>query len=338
MPVLVGAIFAGCHQASCGGGEQRWPELRAMYEPGRTREAIAGAEEENPVPPPAGDEYRERALAIFRDGDPLAFILDIFNKSHAGDRTVAECLAMPVASQSVENTNGLHVSISGNPGKGKTHACTTMQNLIPDAYKLKGTVSDKALYYDDDVSLSDDLQEVLKSATANFREPIEHRTLTTESKLRVCTIPERCVWWLAKVEDIGDDQVMNRMLTVWIDDTVEQDKRVFEHMKEVEAACHDPENDDILTARAIREVVKAEVFPVRIAFARRIGFSTTQNRRNPGMLFDLIRCHAPALLPPAGPRRRRGGGRPGGGFLGGSGPLRRPLRGDRRAGDETHEE
>lgn len=51
MPVLVGAIFAGCHHASCGGGEQRWPELRAMYEPGRTREAIAGAEEENPAPP-----------------------------------------------------------------------------------------------------------------------------------------------------------------------------------------------------------------------------------------------------------------------------------------------
>lgn len=82
------------------------------------------------------------------------------------------------------------------------------------------------------------------------------------------------------------------MLTVWIDDTVEQDKRVFEHMKEVEAACHDPENDDILTARAIREVVKAEVFPVRIHFARRIGSSTTQNRRNPGTLFDLIKCHA----------------------------------------------
>lgn len=69
----------------------------------------------------------------------------------------------------------------------------------PGSYRLRGTVSDKALYYDDDlrpgtvllfddVSLSVDLQEVLKSATANFREPIEHRTLTTERKLRVCTI------------------------------------------------------------------------------------------------------------------------------------------------------
>jgi hypothetical protein len=173
----------------------------------------------------------------------------------------------------------------------------------PAAYKLKGTVSNKALYYDDDlragtvllfddVSLSDDLQEVLKSATANFREPIEHRTLTTERKLRVCTIPERCVWWLAKVEEIGDDQVMNRMLTAWIDDSVDQDKRVLDHMKEAEAAGKSPAEDDVLTCRAIWEVIKAEVLSVRIPFARRIGFSTAQNRRNPGMLFDLIKCRA----------------------------------------------
>ena len=295
-----GAVFAGCHHASCGGGAQRWPELREQYEPKRTPKP---KEAPTPPPTPPDDEHRERALAILRHGDPLAFLLETFNNAHVGDRTVAECLAMSLASQSVENTNGLHVAVSGNSGKGKTHACTTMQNLIPDAYKLKGTVSDKALYYDDDlragtvllfddVSLSVDLQEVLKSATANFREPIEHRTLTTERKLRVCTIPARCVWWLARVEDIGDDQVMNRMLTVWIDDTVEQDKRVFEHMKQIEAAGRNTAKDDILTCRAIWEAVKEETLTVRVPFARRIQSSTTQNRRNPGMLFDLIKCRA----------------------------------------------
>ena len=293
-----GAIFAGCHHASCGGGAQRWPELRAMYEKKSTPK-----KEENHTPPPAPDEYRKRALTILRDGDPLAFVLDTFNKTHVGDRTVAESLAMSVASRSVENTNGLHVTISGNSGKGKTHACTTMQNLIPEDSRLKGTVSDRALYYDDDlkpgtvflfddVSLSEDLQEVLKSATTNFREPIEHRTLTTERKLRVCTIPERCVWWLAKVEDPGDDQVMNRMLTVRIDDSAEQDRRVLAHMKEREAAGRDPAADDTFVCQAIWEAVGEEILTVRIPFARRIGFSTASNRRNPGMLFDLIKCHA----------------------------------------------
>ena len=145
-----GAVFAGCHHQSCGGGAQRWPELRGMYEP---REKQKRKREEAPAlpPVPVEDEHRERALAILKAGDPLAFLLDTFNKSHVGDRTVAECLTMSLASQSVENTNGLHVAVSGNSGKGKTHACTTIQNLIPAAYKLKGTVSDKALYYDDDL-------------------------------------------------------------------------------------------------------------------------------------------------------------------------------------------
>jgi len=299
-----GAVFAGCHHASCGGGAQRWPDLRERYEPKRVPEP---EKEEAPAPPPApmDDEHRRQAMEILRHGDPLAFLLGAFNRSHVGDRTVAECLAMSLASQSVENTNGLHVAVSGNSGKGKTHACATMQNLVPEAYRLRGTVSDKALYYDDDlrpgtvllfddVSLSEDLQEVLKSATTNFRQPIEHRTLTTERKLRVCTIPERCVWWLAKVEDIGDDQVMNRMLTAWIDDSVEQDERVLRHMKEREAREDggDGEDPDLAVCRAIWRVLKAERLHVSIPYARRVQFSTTTNRRNPGILFDLIKASA----------------------------------------------
>ncbi|HPD52098.1 MAG TPA: hypothetical protein PLW36_06125, partial [Methanoculleus sp.] len=200
-----GAVFAGCHHQSCGGGAQRWPELRRMHERSApTRER-----------PERG--CRARALEILRHGDPMAFILDTFNRGHVGDRTAAECLVMSAASRSVANTNGLHVAISGNSGKGKSHACRTMLHLIPEESRMKGTVSNRALYYDDDlaagtvllfddVSLTEDLQEILRSATTNFREPIEHRTLTVERRFRVCTIPERCVWWLAKVEDPGDDQ------------------------------------------------------------------------------------------------------------------------------------
>lgn len=300
-----GAVFAGCHHASCGGGAQRWPELRAKYEPKRTRTPTKKAELP-PLPPPAlvEDEHQARAMEILKSGDPLAFLLDTFNKSHVGDRTVAECLIMSVASQSVANTKGLHVSISGNSGKGKSHACTTMLNLIPESHRMTGTVSNKALYYADDLrpgtvilfddtSLSDDLQEVLKSATSSFHEPIEHRTVTADRQLRVCSIPERCVWWLAKVENPGDDQVMNRMLTVWIDDSAEQDRRVLEHLKETEAGMYRRGNDpDVLTCRALWSVLKQQRIFVRIPFARRIQFSNVANRRNPAMLFDLIKCHA----------------------------------------------
>jgi len=307
-----GAVFAGCHHQSCGGGQQRWPELRDRYQPREKRSQSSEGRREPPPPPPPpapaperNGEHRAEALEILRYGRPLAFLLDTFNREHVGDRVVAECLVMSVASQSVANTNGLHVSISGNSGKGKTHACNTMLRLIPPEFRLKGTVSNKALYYHDqlrpgtvllfdDVSLSEDLQEVLKSATANFREPIEHRTLTTDRQLRVCCIPERCVWWLAKVDNVGDDQVMNRMLTIWIDDSTEQDRAVLEHLKRREAEDPDVSGDDgdVHVCRAIWENLKEEPIRVTIPFAHRISFSSTANRRNPAILFDLIKCHA----------------------------------------------
>ena len=305
-----GAIYAGCHHASCGAGAQRWPELRQRYE--RKQSLPRESQSSHPPPPspkPPAPEHRQRALNFLQTGDPLSFMLNVFHRDHVGDRIVAECLIMSVASQSVANTRGLHVAISGNSGKGKTHACNTMLSLLPEQFRMKGTVSNKALYYHDqlrsgsvllfdDVSLSEDLQEILKAATASFREPIEHRTVTTDRQMRVCSIPARCVWWLAKVESVGDDQVMNRMLTVWIDDSADQDRAVLEHMKERESL---PPGDldldpDVLTCRAIWEILKEQVVHIRIPFATRINFSATQNRRNPGMLFDLIKCHALLFL------------------------------------------
>ncbi len=321
-----GAIFAGCHHNSCGGGTQRWGELRAMYEPERAlmrEKSETKPPEQNPCPrsdkpskgsptplflsdaSPDQEEDHKKAMEILEHGSPLAFLLDVFHRDHVGDGAVAECLIMSVASQSVENTAGLHVALSGNSGKGKTHACNAMVRLLPEDYRLKGTVSDKALFYHeslkpgtvllfDDFSLSDDMQELLKSATANFREPIEHRTLTRERQLRLCTIPERCVWWLAKVESIGDDQVMNRMLTVWIDDSKKQDQAVLDHLKKSEAGVlFSPTEDmDVLICRAMWEILKSAVRQVKIPFAERICFSAIQNRRNPAMLFDLMKCHA----------------------------------------------
>jgi len=262
-----GAIHAGCHHASCGGGSQRWPELREKYErgssgtspgtgrrPGNTRvqgkpagisapgrpgqaqgrharggnrgDPVSGARGGEPGPGTTrvspvvsdGQPGFDEALAVLRHGDPKQVMLRAFGLDHEGDEVVAECLVMSLASRSVENTNGLHVSVTGESGKGKSHAFATMLRQVPERFRLEGAMSNKALFYIegmqpgsvvvlDDQSLSEEVQEILKGATTCFREPIEYRTVTTDRKVRVCTIPERCVWWVAKVEGTGDDQV-----------------------------------------------------------------------------------------------------------------------------------
>ncbi len=201
------------------------------------------------------------------------------------------------------NSKGLHVSITGESGKGKSHAIETMRSLIPEHSRLDGRLSDKALFYMedlragtvitlDDVGLSDQLQEILKGVTTSFQRPFLYRTVNKDRKPQVCTIPERCVWWIAKVEGAGDDQVFNRMLTCWIDDSEEQDLKVLS--RTLADAGQMPGrtqvSEDVLVSRQIWE----DISPVWVVipYATRIRFQSIENRRNPDMLLDLIRTHA----------------------------------------------
>jgi len=319
-----GAVFAGCKHTSCGGGTQRWQELREQFEPDRATKrkdweqkqktwrkdrAKAKAESEGtegPAPVPANPDIRAAALDVLEHGDPAALMLAAFAEEHVGDEILARCMILSMASQAVKNSDGLHVSVTGDSGKGKTHAFRKMMRQVPDRYKVKGTVSNKALYYmkdlqprtvlmSDDTELSDGIQEILKSATSNFHEPITHTTVTKDLTSRVCTIPERCVWWIAKKEGTGDDQVMNRMLTCWIDESAEQDARVLAAKQEKEEQDPDTFTDEssgLVLCREIWEVLHEQMIWVIIPYSRRIRFQRISNRRNPDMLYDLIKSHA----------------------------------------------
>jgi hypothetical protein len=302
-----GAIYVGCHHASCGGGTQRWKELRERFEKGLKGPAPSPSPIPLQAPGPTVDTTaRDEAAVVLREGEPLAFMIRTFALDHVGDETVVTCLIMSLASQSVINTNGLHVSVTGESGKGKSHAFATLLRQVPERFRLKGAMSNKALFYLDDMqpgsvivlddtTLSDEVQEILKSATTSFREPIEYRTVTKERKVKVCTIPERCVWWVAKVEGSGDDQVLNRMLTCWIDDSREQDERVLERIlgkDEAVPAAVSGERHEVLVCQALWVILRAQRWYVVIPFARRIRFSHADNRRNPEMLLDLIKAYA----------------------------------------------
>ncbi len=315
-----GAIYAGCHHTSCGGGAQRWQELRERFEP------LADRRKSGPARPPSGsggpilgsragtsppialDELplREEALATLKDGDPKQAMLRTFALDHEGDEVPAECMILSLASRSVLNTNGLHVSVTGESGKGKSHAFTTLLQQVPKRFRLAGRMSNKALFYVenlqpgsvivfDDTTLSEDMAEILKGVTTSFREPFLYRTVSKDRKGQVCTIPERCIWWVAKVEGAGDDQVFNRMLTCWIDDSAEQDDRVLVRILLRDLAPpddQDRESPEVLTCQAIWEIVGRQMFFVIIPFATRIRFLAHSNRRNPEMLLDLIKANA----------------------------------------------
>ena len=99
-----GAVFAGCKHTSCGGGTQRWQELRERYRagPGNKEEGL-GAETKDlaegpgesrklrtkvlrsPAPVPANPDARAAALDVLEHGDPVALMLTAFAQEHVGD-------------------------------------------------------------------------------------------------------------------------------------------------------------------------------------------------------------------------------------------------------------
>jgi hypothetical protein len=311
-----GAIYAGCHHSSCGGGGQRWPELREKYDPkgsrkktGQNRPPTPGIPP-SPTPNPVDENVRiphyDEAMAVLQHGDPLKAMLSTFALDHIGDEVPAECLIVSLASRSVENTKGLHVSVSGESGKGKSDTFDTILLQVPERFKLEGAMSNKFLFYMDDMqpgtaivfddkNLSEEMQEILKGATSSFKKPIKYRTVSKDRKAQVCSIPERCIWWVAKVEGSGDDQVFNRMLTCWIDDSPAQDEAVLVDMEKRAAKVPDAmkfTRPEVLTCQAMWEIIGRERIHVVIPYATRVEFQTKTNRRNPEIFLSLVKAHA----------------------------------------------
>jgi hypothetical protein len=311
-----GAVHAGCKHDSCGGGRQRWRELRARFEP---EYAERPAVERSPSPPPrapseatpppspeADPAVVAKAREVLERGDPVRYFLDCFDKDHVGDTVLAHCLVMSIASQTILNTKGLHVYVTGESGKGKSSGMMAMLKQIPEEFRLAERMSNKALYYSDDINpgtvlllddnaLSDDLQEVLKESTTKFTERIRMRVVNKERRIQFCTIPERCAWWLANVSALYDDQVLNRMLICWVDDSEEQDREVFRRKMADRARRPGDggERFDLLVCREMWRRLRADgLVHVDVPFTESIRMASVRNRRNPEFLLDLVAGHA----------------------------------------------
>jgi hypothetical protein len=53
-----------------------------------------------------------KLITILQSGDPIKGMLTSFARDHKGDEVLAECLILSLASRSVLNTTGLHISVT----------------------------------------------------------------------------------------------------------------------------------------------------------------------------------------------------------------------------------
>lgn len=242
----------------------------------------------------------------------MKFILEQHNRLHVGDRNAGIQLLASRCGQFCGNTIGLHPAANGESTNGKTDSEQSMLHLIPIEGKMVGNVSTKALYYmdlkpntivfvDDINANNDEFIRLLKTAMNNFQTGSPYTVVSDGKTLRV-GIPSRTAIWITKVSAAFEDQLSNRLMSVQVDGSTEQDDTVRKRQVE-QARTGDMkylEDEKIWTCREIFRILEENLIDVNgkavevvIPFADEVSALVEKdNRRNYLIVIDMIKAFA----------------------------------------------
>lgn len=249
---------------------------------------------------------------ILSEGQPFEYFLKTFQLDHEGDLTAARCMALVFASSSVANGDGLHCYLSGSSGRGKTHAAEMMFKQLPDEYRYNRSFSDKYLFYAgndaksglkegvvillDDQTMSESNQEIFKVAVSKFSDPrgVVYGTVLSQKAITL-NMPPRISWVLLKVDDPGDDQVMNRVIQARIQETDEKikdsAKKIQEKYRNLQRKNIASDSREVRICRSMWHRIKGARVAVEVPCAGHVNFADYENLRNHELFFNLIMAH-----------------------------------------------
>ncbi len=248
------------------------------------------------------DSVRNKAEQELLTGDPYQFQLNTWRKRHIGDEVVGQTLLACAGSTFITGKNaGLHFKPSGESGKGKTSGVDTYLNQLPPSMIIRGGLSDKYIYYGDDINagsicfvddrdLSDNLKEVVKNSISNFQTPEYHRTVIQGRAQKFRAAP-RTSWIFASVDGFDDEQIDNRFLKADVDATHEQDERVAEFQRGSEFSdILTSDNEDLKVCQCMYDILSLFTYDIRVPYTEAIIWNHVRNRRNQPKFIDIIRA------------------------------------------------
>jgi len=247
---------------------------------------------------------RLKAIEILKNGDPIEYIGKTIEEHHVEDEKTEECICVSIAGQSCLNTDGIQTTVNGDSGSGKSHLVKIHMHLVPEKYKGVTSLSPKAAYYmdlkpgtiifSDDTIPSVEMEEVIKRATTNYQEYTKH-TIVKDGEKRPFTIPPRINWYLTSVDSEVSIQLLNRQLTFNTSNDPKHKNDIFEMQRDKAEKGEMPVIDvteRVLVCRRIYDIIKSQVFKVKIPFAKRIEIEDKSNSRVFPMFLDMIKGYA----------------------------------------------
>lgn len=250
------------------------------------------------------EEIRAKAIEVLKNGKPVEFFLNTYNKIHIGDKDLGQILIYCTGSQLNKTSNGLHPKLSGESGMGKSDAVETFLHCLPKCAYIKTSLSSKAIFYHDikpgtiifldDYKQNDDMDAIIKQTSSRFHEPYEHRTIDKDREARIMVAPPEIVWAITSVDTSQDIQVLNRQVGLDVDASEDITRKVIDHLLDQAVTGEErfPVTEDVLICRAMVLELKKHHFKVSIPFAKRIKWNDLSSRRNPSIFLDMVRSSA----------------------------------------------
>jgi hypothetical protein len=242
------------------------------------------------------------ALEIFNEGQTFEYIFKAWQKRHSGDSALGKALLYSIGTQSVLNSNGLHVAVIGNSGYGKSDAIRQAGALICNKYFMNGGITPQSLYYSkisdscviglDDVVWNSELGVTLKRITSEFQDGAVRLSTTIDRQGTLLRTARRLVFWVSCVDHQADEQVRDRFIMYNVSASEERRLQILNHMKETDQGLEIPDDvrHETLVCQALTFYLKQNAFQVVMPFARQIKFDG--DPRAYGIFRDIVKSSA----------------------------------------------
>lgn len=247
-------------------------------------------------------DITKKAKEIWESGNALNYMCESVARDHIGDKTAIRCMFLSYGSTRIQNSDGIHLSLSGSAGTGKSHTAEETIKRLPKEAVHNNRLSDKALFYHeikprtvivaDDQELTEDIQEIIKGATTNWNEPKGYDTIINGKPVTL-TAPPICPFWILKANLNGDEQILDRQLVIWTDDSTEQRLSI---QKAILKKAANPQNtsierEDVKICRFIWQQIPINCY-VEIPYAEQIKCDENMDPRNINLMISLIQSIA----------------------------------------------
>ncbi len=254
----------------------------------------------------AAEDVERIAQSVVEVGGSYEFIIGTWGQLHFGDKHVGKCLIASIPVSDIKKSKGVHVSIIGPSGTGKSDCLDKAFEVMPKGSYYDGDMTPQALYYDedgiiapgtiigiDDIVWGDALGASVKKITSRFQK-VAGKISVKEGKTVSEETAERLTFWVTQVDLQADEQIRDRFLMPEVDSSPKHIEEVKDYMKLLDEGKEinlDDIHEQVLICREIVSIIRQNApFDVVIPFSRRI--QDNGGLRGYSMFKDMIKAFA----------------------------------------------